>query len=187
VPRDEGTEYLLGLVERGVRVRVLTNSLAATDVPAVHAGYKAYRRELVEGGVELFELRPTGEAVEKEADSFGSSNASLHAKTFVSDERRVFVGSFNLSPRSVELNTELGFVVDDPRLAARLVEGFERMVRLSMCWKLSLEQEDDSSPRLTWEGEEQGQLVRFHRDPETSCTQRFSVWLLGLLPIEGQL
>jgi putative cardiolipin synthase len=187
VPRDEGTEYLLAQVGRGVRVRVLTNSLAATDVPAVHAGYKAYRRELLEGGVELFELRPTGDALEKARERFGSSSASLHAKTFVSDGRRAFVGSLNLSPRSLELNTELALVVDDARLAARLARDFEHLTRPSLSWRLSLERAEGGCQRMLWEGEERGRVVRHHRDPGTSCSERFSVWLLGLLPIEGQL
>ena len=185
VPMASGAEHLLALVRRGVRVRVLTNALAATDVAAVHAGYKAYRRELVEGGVEVYELRASSAAVvESERKGlFGSSSASLHAKTYMSDGRRLFVGSLNLDPRSVALNTELGLVVDSPELAARQREVFERMIAPRVSWRVLV----DADGRLTWEGEEEGRTVRLHQEPDTGWWQRFKVSLVGLLPIHGQL
>ena len=109
---------------RGVEVRILTNSLASTDVGAVHAGYRRYRRTLVEGGVQVYEVQPSSDFTDALYDEglFGSKNASLHAKTFISDRRYLFVGSMNLDPRSVQLNTELGFVIDSPELAEGLIE-----------------------------------------------------------------
>ena len=125
VPGDAGVEYFRRMRARGVRVVVLTNSLAATDVSAVHAGYSRYRRPLLESGVELYEVKATARRPgEQKARSGsgpglgGSSRASLHAKVFVFDRRELFVGSLNLDPRSVSLNTEIGLVFESPELAA---------------------------------------------------------------------
>ena len=109
---------------------------------------------------------------------FGSSSASLHAKTFGFDGRTVFVGSLNLDPRSVELNTELGLVVESPELAARQQKGFERLSGPKFAWRLAL---DDG--RLVWEAGDE----RADHEPDTSRWTRFSVGFLALLPIEGQL
>src|SRR3954468_5074802 len=103
VPTKDGTAALVGLAKRGVKVRVLTNSLAATDVSAVHAGYAKYREDLLRGGVRLYELKPTAYPG---GSGIGGSDASLHAKTFAVDRSRIFVGSFNFDPRSARLNTE---------------------------------------------------------------------------------
>ena len=119
VPGKAGTEALVAAAQRGVRVRIVTNSLASTDVGAVHAGYKKSRRKLLEGGVELFELKPTVDAntgAAKKLSFSGSSAASLHAKTFMIDRQRVFIGSMNLDPRSVQINTEIGILIENPQL-----------------------------------------------------------------------
>ncbi|MDJ0786194.1 MAG: phospholipase D family protein [Myxococcota bacterium] len=182
VPRDSGVDYFTAAVERGARVQILTNSLVANDVPAVHSAYAPYRRPLLEGGVSLFEMRHTGEVFSQaeRAGLFGSSQAALHAKTFVIDRRYVFVGSLNLDPRSVDLNTELGLLVDSEELAERQARSFERATAPEISWTVSL----DDEGRLRWAGlpgEE------WSRDPESSWWARFKLGLLGLLPIEGQL
>jgi putative cardiolipin synthase len=119
VPTAEGVAWFSGLAKRGVRVQVLTNSLEATDVSFVHAGYAKRRRPLLKSGITLFELRrhASGSGSPKTAGGAGSSGASLHAKTFAVDGTRVFVGSFNFDPRSAKLNTEMGLVVESPALA----------------------------------------------------------------------
>lgn len=185
VPRTAGVEYLCGLVERGVRVRVLTNSLAATDVAAVHSGYMTHRRALLEGGVELHELRPTAGASESAAardGSFGSSGASLHAKSFLVDGRRVFVGSLNLDPRSVNLNTELGLVIESRELAAKLTRSAIEAMGPEISWSVTLEDGD-----LVWRGSRDGKIVSLREEPDSSWWDRFSVGLLSWMPIEGQL
>jgi len=184
VPGKGGVEQLAGVVERGARVRVLTNSLAATDVPAVHAGYEGYREPLLRGGVELYELRPSGGVVIEahRQGLLGSSSASLHAKTFVADRELVFVGSFNLDPRSINLNTELGLVVESPETAARLVDRFEEAVQPGVSWRLAL---DDGG--LAWEGEQDGETVLLRDEPDATWKARLAVRVLGWLPIEGQL
>ncbi len=119
VPQKPGMLYLLGRADAGVDVRLLTNSLEATDVPAVHGGYAPYRKTLLEHGVKLYEVRrqpddPSG------GSSFGfsgGSDSSLHTKAMILDKQKVFIGSFNFDPRSVLWNTEVGVLVDSPELA----------------------------------------------------------------------
>jgi putative cardiolipin synthase len=188
VPRRRGTRRLAELARGGVRVRVLTNALAATDVAAVHAGYQRSRWPLLATGAEPYELRPRGAAV-LEAEKrglLGSSSASLHAKTFAIDGRVLFVGSLNLDPRSVALNTEIGLVVESAELCAGFARRFEDVTGPRASWSLALEPGRPRG-RVTWTGEEDGRRVQHRADPETTLARRLLVRLLGLLPIEGQL
>ena len=129
VPGQSGVEFFASRRQDGVDVRVLTNSLAATDVWLVHAGYMKYRRPLLEEGVRLFELRPEAVGARKPRASkatIGSSRASLHGKTFVFDGTSVFIGSVNLDPRSLQQNTEVGVLVSSPELAGEVAALFEQ-------------------------------------------------------------
>lgn len=103
VPGKEGTALLTQLARRGVRVRILTNSLASNDVGVVHAGYSKYRKDLLAAGIELYELNKklTREQRKEKKCKGGSSKASLHAKSFVLDREQIFIGSLNLDPRAV--------------------------------------------------------------------------------------
>jgi putative cardiolipin synthase len=188
IPGETGVAWLRGLVSRGVRVTVLTNSLAATDVGAVHAGYQRYREALLEGGVRLFELRPGAirdTPGKGDKSGFGSSRASLHAKTFFFDRRAVFIGSLNLDPRSIQLNTEIGVVCDSAPLAESLSMTLERRLD-TVAWRLERVVEAGHA-RIVWvETNAQGQR-RLTEEPEVTAWKRFSVWLLALLPIEAQL
>jgi putative cardiolipin synthase len=121
VPGEFGTAALVALARRGVRVRILTNSLAGTDEVSVHSGYARRRKELLRAGVQLFEIKPSAAPILKRGEEIGKhSTAGLHAKTFAVDQRRVFVGSFNFDPRSAKLNTEMGVIIDSASLAERL-------------------------------------------------------------------
>ena len=193
IPGPKGTELFRALAARGVRVTVLTNSLAATDVPAVHAGYARYRRSLVEAGVEVYEMRPTTAAKSDGKRRLGESQASLHAKTLVFDLQRVLVGSMNLDPRSYLLNTEMGILVDSPELAAKVAE-WRTQVLPRIAWRLTLEPAASADavsggePRLVWTGIDGGQAVRHYgRDPEAAAWARVQAFILSLLPIERQL
>lgn len=129
VPRSTGVEFFAGRRQDGVDVQVLTNSLAATDVWLVHAGYMKYRRPLLDQGVRLYELRPEAAGATRRRASkatMGSSRASLHGKSFVFDRTCVFIGSVNLDPRSLEQNTEVGVLVDSAELAGEVAALFER-------------------------------------------------------------
>lgn len=180
VPGDVGTEALAAVARRGVRVRVLTNSLAATDVTAAHAGYARHRAALLAAGVRLFELKPafSPEAPRRRA-RVGSSQASLHAKTFAIDGRQVFVGSFNLDPRSVRLNTEIGLLVDSPALAAEMGGVLEQMTP-DFAWEVTL----DPAGHLHWSD---GASAPLHREPDASLWRRVLVRVLSWLPIDGLL
>ena len=175
VPTEEGTAALVGLVKRGVKVRVLTNSLAATDVSVVHAGYSKYREELVRGGVRVYELKPALQ--ERDREGMGGSDASLHAKTFSVDRSRIFVGSFNFDPRSARLNTEMGVVVEDAALASRLSEALDRdLARYAYEVRLS-------GNELVWiDGARQ-----HDSEPGAGMLKRAWIGFLSILPIEWLL
>ena len=125
VPGEDGTARLAALTGRGIYVGVVTNSLAANDVYAVHSGYAEYRDRLVRQGVHLYELRANARA--QTAPIFVGKRASLHTKAFVLDGARGFVGSFNVDPRSKNLNTEMGVLFDDPVMAMHLRDEYLRL------------------------------------------------------------
>jgi putative cardiolipin synthase len=179
VPTKEGTAALVALAARGVKVRVLTNSLAATDVAPVHAGYAKYREALLRGGIRLYELKPLLEKKSAEERRLGgSSDASLHAKTFAVDRSRIFIGSFNFDPRSARLNTEMGVVVESAQLATQLSEAFDRDMP-TVAYEVRL----SADGALEWmEGD-----VRHTSEPGASVLRRTWVNFLSILPIEWLL
>lgn len=131
VPGAQGVDFFAALSAAGVKVSILTNSLAATDVPAVHAEYAKRRKSLLEVGVALFEMNRMSSvpAVKGRTGLTGSSGSSLHAKTFAIDGAQVLIGSFNFDPRSAHLNTEMGFVIDSPALARSIADSFRRSLQ----------------------------------------------------------
>ncbi|MFV0410149.1 MAG: phospholipase D family protein [Paracoccus sp. (in: a-proteobacteria)] len=182
VPGKVGSEYFGKLAESGIRVSIMTNSWEATDVPLVHAGYIKYRRELLESGGTLYELKPIDGMAQgqDELNFFGSSGASLHAKTFSVDDARIFIGSFNFDPRSASLNCEMGFLIDSPSMAK---EG-------------SLALEDDLSKRsfqpmleedgdMVWKDPQpDGSAIIHEKEPGLGTFDRIMVYVLNVLPIE---
>lgn len=184
VPTDAGVEAFTRLAARGVAVTILTNSLEATDVAVVHAGYAKHRRELLEGGVALYEMRRLGpEGLDREViGASGGSASSLHAKTFTVDGERVFVGSFNFDPRSLHLNTELGFVIESPALATSIHDGIVRRLP-ELAWRVTL----DADGNLAWESGRDGERTRVTTEPGASAWRRLGVWLLSWLPIDWML
>jgi putative cardiolipin synthase len=181
--------WLRGLTENGVRVTVLTNSLAATDVAAVHAGYRRYREDLLAEGVQLYEFKPVaaGADAANKKQFFGSSKASLHAKTFVFDRERVFVGSMNLDPRSVNLNTEIGVLCDSAAIANQVIGYVEPRLN-QIAWQLGLRTDANGSRKIVWiDTAADGTVRELDTEPETTVLRRTGVWFMGLLPIESQL
>lgn len=179
IPGDNGVELLGGVVEQGAVVSMLTNSLATTDVLAVHSSYATYRVPMLKKGIRLWELRPMAAKQERPNTFIGDSVASLHAKSFVFDRYKLFVGSINLDPRSITLNTEAGVMVYQKELAIRLAELFERWTADDYAYELRLEEGD----RLQWHAEGE----QWDSEPEASRTRRFRSWMLNWLPIEDQL
>jgi putative cardiolipin synthase len=190
VPGKRGVDWLQGLTRRGVRVQVITNSFAATDVRAVHAGYSRYRKALLRAGIVLYEMKPSAHSVlarETRRNSLtGSSRSSLHAKTYVTDRRVVYVGSFNLDYRSALLNTEMGVVVENEALCARLYDDFVRRI-LDVAYRVDLVREADGDERLVWITREGEREVRYDREPDMGFFQKIYLGVLQLLPIEEQL
>ncbi len=182
VPGEEDTKYFVALVKRGVKVRVLTNSLAATDEPLVHAGYVHFRRELVEGGVEVYELRSQ---IPNQPPSHGASaGVSLHAKCIVVDGELSFIGSMNMDQRSRLLNTEMGVVVRSPELGEAMDQYFDRAARPQNAYRVTI----NAHGSLQWEStDEQGNPQVVDHEPEASMARRIEVTLLRALPIDGLL
>jgi putative cardiolipin synthase len=182
VPGNKGIEALRQLHERGVRVRVLTNSLASNDVVAAHAGHAKYRDELVENGAELYEMRPDAGVIKKKLVS-GTSKAALHTKALVFDRESVFIGSFNLDPRSGSINTEAGLYVESPELAAQVLVYMDEGVLPENSYRVLLDEDGD----LVWVTEVEGHEIHFHVEPETGLWERFMSGFIQILPVEHQL
>lgn len=184
VPTQAGVDALVAMKRKGVRIRILTNSLDATDVAAVHAGYARRRAPLLKAGIELFELRRLSSSPQKPEGKgkLGSSGSSLHAKTFAIDRSRVFVGSFNFDPRSARLNTELGFIIESPAMAAQIDDAFDGTI-LNNAYAVHL----DNQGKLYWTELIDGTTLRHDVEPGTSLLQRSAVRFLSILPIESLL
>ncbi|XTZ40562.1 phospholipase D family protein [Salmonella enterica] len=184
VPGRAGVAMLLQLARKGVKIAILTNSLAANDVSVVHAGYARWRKKLLRHGIELYELKPTSSEAHPVHDRglTGNSGSSLHAKTFSIDEEKVFIGSFNFDPRSATLNTEMGFVIESDVLAQRIHHRFLRSQR-DITWKLRL----DRFGRVNWVEEQDGKEVILKKEPHTRFWQRLLVRLVYWLPVEWLL
>ena len=193
IPGPTGLAVLEDLRKRGAGVRVLTNSLASTDVPVVHSAYRRYRPPLLDAGVEIFEVRPVPGQPRSERESFGSGSGgsgapfALHAKAYVFDRERVFLGSANLDPRSLELNTEVGLLIESPELAAQVIAKFDQFAASSNSYRVVRESNDALGPALRWRASVDGKSVEWTYEPDTTQWQRMKVELLSFLPIEGQL
>lgn len=185
VPMQADVEAMAGLVQKGVQMQVLTNSLAATDVALVHSGYVGSRVPLLKAGVTLYEWRHSMDSdLMGHREGIGQSSASsLHAKTFTIDGKHLFVGSFNFDPRSIDLNTECGFIVHSELLAAQMEEAF----RLAIPYQ-SYEVRLSPEGSLYWlERRKNGETIRHDSEPYTSWWKRRSVDFFSLLPIKKML
>jgi putative cardiolipin synthase len=189
VPTDEGVEALTTLTQAQVRVRVLTNSVQATDVVVVHAGYAKYREPLLRHGVELFELRKSTPDYADDTEKkkwglavLGSSGSSLHAKTMAVDGERIFVGSFNFDPRSAALNTEMGMVLESPALAHQLQDSFRDRIPAT-----SYRVTRNAEGQLQWHSGVGQPPPVYDAEPDMGWVRRFLVWAVGVLPVEWLL
>src|SRR5271167_1981336 len=176
VPGKDGVALMRKLIAQGVHIRILTNSLATTDSPLVHIGYSRYRVELLKMGVDLRELRPKLGMKRPRFHPFRGSNASLHAKALVIDQKIVFIGSLNMDERSARINSELGLVIRSTEIA-RQVANLLDDIRADGSYKLQLV---GQSNRIEWSSGEPGAIRTWHKDPETTSLQR--LWLKVLAP-----
>ena len=182
VPGADGAAHFADMARHGAKITVLTNSLEATDVPAVHAGYAKRRKQLLESGVELYEMKRTGGATPTFRAGGSSSASSLHAKTFSVDRSAVFIGSFNFDPRSASLNTELGFVMECPVIAAAMADAITAMMA-ERAYQVRLGPDGG----MQWVEHIDGKEVVHDQEPGAGFWRQLGVSLLSLLPIEGLL
>jgi putative cardiolipin synthase len=186
VPGEQGTQALVAQASRGVKIRILTNSLASSDVGAVHAGYAKRRHDLLKAGVRLYELKPTAGREGARGDKLGlgsSASSGLHAKTFAVDRSRIFVGSFNFDQRSALLNTEMGLVIASPALAQALATAFDEVIPRA-AYEVVLGADGRS---LEWIERTPAGEVRHTTEPGTSWAKRIGVEMMSVLPIEWLL
>jgi putative cardiolipin synthase len=174
VPGRIGIQSLRQNRRNGVRMRVLTNSLASSDEPVVHAGYLEYRREMVEIGMELYELSPKFAKLERRLGRFGTSSAALHMKAITFDQKAVFVGSMNLDGRSEQYNTEVGVMIRSPALARELISLVDFK---SSSYRVGF----DSDGQLQWVNQRQGQETVHKAEPEVDLWRNIASKVLGLL------
>ncbi len=186
IPSEQGMGVLCALARQGVLIRVLTNSLASTDVPVVHAGYARYRPRLLACGVAIHEFRPG--ALRSTRVRVGlSSGASLHSKAVIVDRQIVLVGSMNLDPRSRQANTEVALLIESPALGEQFGTQFLDTVSPDQAFRVELAEPGDVNAPLVWIGEEDGKAVRYAEEPLAGWWRRFTSGLLGALAPESLL
>jgi putative cardiolipin synthase len=184
VPTRSGERAITELAQQGgVKVSILTNALESTDVPIVHAGYAKRRRKMLEAGVVLYELmRVARVRSRRDRRLTGSSGSSLHAKTFSVDCARVFVGSFNLDPRSASLNTEMGLLIESPVLAEHIAAAFAEEIP-ARSYRVRL----NEAGAMEWLEQHENGVIVHKTEPGVSWWKRCAVAVMALLPIEWLL
>ncbi|MDQ8936182.1 phospholipase D family protein [Acinetobacter rudis] len=191
VPEKSGTERIGQLSQDGVHVRILTNSFKANDVSLVHAFYAKYRMDLLKSGVELYEFLPalsdeqlteTTKDLSKQAkiNLKGLSRSSLHAKLMSVDNKQVFIGSFNIDPRSAYLNTEIGVILDSPPLATMVHETIDQHIN-RYAYKLVL----DDQGKITWQLQTNNATLIYNKEPRIKWWQKAGLKIISWLPLEG--
>ncbi len=194
VPDQQTQQLIQNFAQDGVKIRVLTNSYKANDVPLVHAFYAKYREPLLAQGISLYEFLPTmpytisrAERKKLFADQNIDKNAidrsSLHAKFMALDNQQVFIGSFNFDPRSAYLNTEIGVILESPQLATAIHQSLNQNI-MNYAYKLTLNKQG----QLEWQKKTEGnQRIIYKEEPQTSWWEKWGLKLISFLPIEGQM
>ena len=191
VPTRKGTDYLVNLSKNDVRIRILTNSFLANDIAVVHAFYQKYRHDLLQNGIKLYEFKPyiernkrtwyevvTGNVIPAK----GKNTSSLHAKFFDIDGI-VFIGSFNFDPRSANLNSEVGLVVESDVLQKYISRSLDQYLP-QIAYELKLNKQGE----IIWlDQHKDGSIVEYKHDPETTKFQRFAMQAVSYLPIEWMM
>ncbi|GGC93982.1 phospholipase D family protein [Undibacterium terreum] len=180
IPGDSGVAMMRQAKEHDVQIILTTNSLGSTDEPLAQYGYLHYRKEMLKAGVEIHELSPTLSRVRRRLGPFGSSQGSLHAKTAVVDNKKVYMGSMNLDARSASKNTEIGVFIDSPELCAQI----EGLMDRGSLYRLRLAANGEDIEWLV--RNEDGEVVHTE-EPEVNWWRRLKIQLLGPLVPEGEL
>ena len=180
---DRAIDRVRQLTARGIKVRAMTNSAAGSDVIAAQAGYANSRVKLLKAGMELYELRPDTNMDRRWSVLSLKSRAAMHNKFIVFDRKSVWIGSFNLDPRSSTLNTEIGVMIDSPEIANQAAKIMDEGVSPGSAYHVTL----DNDGRLVWTAENNGEKVQYDTDPGTNVWERLLFGFIGILPIEDQL
>ena len=188
VPGKRGADAICKLSEQGVSVRILTNSLVSNDVSAVHAGYIRHRKQLLRCGVELYELNEQLKEIESERFTWlpGVSKSSLHAKTMSMDKNLMFVGSFNFDQRSLNINTEIGILFQDPVIAGRSSLHFDEIID-KVAFRVELITDEDGNESMRWTGINDGNKVVFDSEPYAGFWKILGVNMMRILPMDSML
>jgi putative cardiolipin synthase len=182
VPQKSGELYFQGLVDRGLKVTVVTNSLAANNHSIVHSGYMGSRKALLKMGVDLWEVKVTAEIAGVDRGGSGQALATLHTKAFVVDRETLFVGSFNWDPRSVDINTELGVIINSADMAGNAVDRVWQRLN-TRAYQVVLN--DDG--KLRWIDHSGAEPVILDKEPDTTWWLRTKAQMGRILPIRSQL
>lgn len=185
VPYGPELEWLTDLEHHGIHVKVLTNSLASTDVVAVHTGYAPHRADIIRSGISLYELKPANNRRTKQR-LFGRgapSHASLHAKVYIADQAVSMVGSLNFDPRSSRLNTEGAFIIESEEIARQL----HRLFEIAISPEISYRVEEDKRGKIFLRTVEQGKEKIYYGEPDCSLWRKIQFRLFSLLPVKDQL
>lgn len=186
IPTDATIEGFKRMVDRGVRVRIMTNSLRSNNHLAVHAHYKKHRKALLEAGVELYELRIDDtlfEYLRESATQIADSRAGLHTKSFVVDGKTAVIGSYNMDPRSRVWNSEIALILHDPAIAEQVQDVMQEAMTPANAYQVVLNKDG----QLRWILDlPEGRQV-FERDPGSSWGQRTLANIISWLPLRNQL
>ena len=181
IPRERGMNFVRELREKGIRIILITNSLATNNHTAVHSHYSKYRKGLLEAGVELWEARADAAKIVAPDGQTSLDRLTLHTKGMLIDGRKIFVGSLNLDPRSIDINTEMGLLIESEEMGASLMEGAPARLE-NMAYRLKL----DEKGNISWHGMIDGEAVVETSEPQSSVWRRMSAWFQKIVP-EKQL
>lgn len=185
VPTKDGVDTLVELADSGIDIKILTNSFDATDVTAVHSGYSQWRPKLLKSGIKIYELKSTASEEDRENKLWkarSQSSTSLHAKTFAIDDHQVFIGSYNVDPRSANINTEMGVIINDDELARQLHEALSDDL-LTQAYEVKLT--DDN--HLQWHTIEDGEKKVYEAEPRVDLSDHIWLTIMSWLPIDWLL
>jgi len=181
IPGKDGIEFWDYVTQKNVRVIMLTNSLASNNHIPVHGAYAGYRHRLIRAGVELYEMRVDATEVPGDRDEETYDSITLHTKAIMIDRQYLFVGSLNLDPRSIDINTEMGVLIDSPNMSELIVKPF-----LDILPHQSYRVVEDKNGSLRWHGIIAGNEVVENSEPQASTWRRFKAFISRILP-ESQL
>lgn len=180
IPTNRLESFIGQAVNRGVRIRILTNSIASNNHLTAHSAYRNHIRTLLGQGAELHEVRIDAQHRQIYMLSPVDSKAlALHAKALVIDHDKVFIGSSNLDPRSLRVNTEMGLLVESEDLNMRVRAAINPDFDVTNAWHLQL----DENGEVIWVSDNQ----TLSTQPAISFMQRLEDWFFSHLPIEDEL